>query len=186
MSPVETDNCLRVKFWHEYERAHQDGTKMVMSAVYSTICPSEYFYNVYLGRPEKLAWILTPPMEYETRLKALILLSTSQLNEILELPNRDEKGRVNVKILELKAKIHFQLEQRIHGAVVQRLEQKTQTLNIHTTDKAVAKMAAANTMEDIQRRMKELEARERRMLQDTGQRGEVIVEPAPEGEPPPG
>lgn len=162
--PTPTDNRLRLSFWLEYDRAQASGKGMVISNILAGICTRDYFYGPYLSKSYKVAWILCPPTDYVTKISEALDFGLDQLREVLDLPILDEKGRINVKLGELKAKIVAMLDARKHGAVVQRVEQKNMNLNIATSDNQVAKMALSGTMEDLQKRMKELERRERQIL----------------------
>jgi hypothetical protein len=166
--PNATDNRLRLKFWNEYDRVQSDGGNMQMTNVYSGVCSKQFFYERYLTTPAKLAWLMTPPANYVAMAEEALHFGIEQLRDILEMPAFDAKGRPDIKLGELKAKIVAMLDQRVKGAVIQ----KNMNLNVTTNDPKVAKAVVGETMEDLQRRMKELEARERRALN--------LPEPAPE------
>jgi hypothetical protein len=159
--PTATDNRLRILFWREYDIAQQSGKKISMGAVWGPICHQNYFYSTYLKRPSCVAWLLTMPVAYETKIKEMLEFSLGQMREILEMDNIDAKGRPNVKLMELKAKIHALVELRERGAVVQKVEQKSLSVSTTATAKELADMTRENSMEDIDRRIKELEGRDR-------------------------
>lgn len=163
--PTPTDNRLRVAFWHEYERAQTlANPKMVISAIHAGVC-SRQLFDRYMLRPEKVAWILCPPASYTTIAEEALSFGLEQLRDILALPVQrlDAKGRVIVdtKLGELQAKIVAMLDNRVKGAVKQTIENRNMNLNISTSDKQVAKAAMSGTMDQIERRLKELERRDR-------------------------
>lgn len=156
--PTVTDNRLRVKFWHEYDAAQESGRKMNIGAVVSRVCSLEYLYSRYLQMPEKVAWLLTMPVAYENMMEEMLQFSTNQMRRILQMDDM-LGGKPNVKLLELKAKIHFAVEMRQKGAVVQ----KNLNLNasVSADRKMIADMGQADSMDSIESRLKDLEARDR-------------------------
>jgi len=159
-TPTPTDNRLRLAFWMEYDRAQTTVKDMVMTNVVSGVCTRDYFYGNYLKHPEKISWLLCPIVSYEVKMREALDFGIDRLRDILELPYIDEKGRINTKILDLQAKIISMLDQRVKGSVLQ----KNMNLNVMTTDKVVAEMALGSTMGDLDTRIRELQARERRAL----------------------
>ncbi len=182
MLPGPTDNRLRIGFWNEFERVqHFNLKKMHMPSVYAGVCTQQYFDRFYLGSPTKVAWLLCPPASYVTIATEALSFGLEQLREILSVSPVLPNGRIDVKLGELQAKIVTMLDQRLKGAVTQRIEQKNMNLNISTTDKGVAKIAMQGTMEDIERRLKELKKRDRLAQEAPGQAIEaegVVVMPA--------
>ncbi len=162
--PNATDNRLRISFWMEYDRAQTERRQMDMSAVVSGVCSKQYFYERYLTAPAKAAWLVTPPSNYVVVAQEALTFGLEELRDILELSHVLPNGRVDTKLAELKAKIVAMLDQRVKGAVTQRIEQKNMNLNVTTTDAAVAHKVASENMEDLEKRLKELERRERRAL----------------------
>lgn len=157
LPPTPADNRIRLNFWFEYGQAIAEGRKMNMAALYSNVMTEEAFYTRYVKRPENLAWMLTPPASYNTVIEEALQFGLEQLRDVLELPNLDSKGRVNTKLIELKARVVAMLDQRVKGAIVQRSMQ----VQVHATDKAAMKMATELTMEDIERRLAELHKKDR-------------------------
>lgn len=163
-TPDPTDNRLRLQFWQQYDSAQAASKTINMSQVVAGICPIDYLYNKYLKHPERVAWLICMPVAYDTYLTEALQFGMEQLREVLELPHTLSNGKIDVKLLELKAKITFALDARKNGGIVQRVEQKQMNLNIHTNDKAVAQAAMGTSMEDMQRRIKQLELEERKLL----------------------
>jgi hypothetical protein len=87
-----------------------------------------------------------------------------QLRDVLELDHVLKNGKIDTKLLELKAKITFALDARKNGGIIQRVEQKQMNLNISTSDKKVAQAALGGTMEDMEKRIRQLEKEERKLL----------------------
>jgi hypothetical protein len=163
--PNATDNRLRLAFWNEYERAQTHQDKMNVDSIIDGVCSRSYFYGRYLTNAAKVAWLSTPPASYKVIAEEALAFGYEQLREILDLPIKNETtGRLDVKLMELKAKIVAMLDVRVKGAVVQKVEQKNMNLNVSTSDGQVAKMAIGQSMSDIEKRLKELERRERKAL----------------------
>lgn len=180
MLPSATDNQIRLKFWLEYDSAQANMKFMEMSSVYAGICSRQYFYGTFLARAEKVAWMLQPPVDYVTKLEEGLDFGLSQLRDILEHSHVMSNGRVDSRLGELKAKIVAMFDLRLKGAVTQKVEHKNMNLNISTSDRAVAQRALGMTMEELERKEKELQRRERRALnlpiEDEPKEGEVIIE----------
>lgn len=163
--PTPNDNRLRLAFWNEYNRAQETGTPMRMVSVYAGIVTQQFWDNHYLVEPRNIAWLITPPAHYLVMVEEALSHGIERMRDILDLPVVDAFGKVNVKLGELQAKIVAMLDQRVKGAVIQ----KQMNLNVNTSDKAAGAALALDSMEEIQRRLKEIEKRER-------QRGFVRVE----------
>jgi hypothetical protein len=164
IQPTPTDNRLRLSFWVEYDRAQFEVTKMNMTPIYAGVCVRQYFYSTYLKNAWKVAWLLCPPTNYVKKLEEALDFGIDRMRDILEMSPMDERGKPNVKLMELQTKITIALDQRAKGSYTQRIEQKSVNLQIGTSDKAVAQAALTGSMDEIQKRMKELERRERLAL----------------------
>lgn len=169
------DNRLRLKFWVEYDRAQGRGDKGInMSNVLSSICSREFFYGQYLKHPHKVAWLLCPPTGYMVKAEEALEFGLEQLRDILSLPHV-VNGKLDAKLAELKAKIVAMLDNRVKGGVVQ----KSMNLNVSTSNESVAQAAAASTMEDLQKQLKELERRNRK-AQNLPLSGAKVIDVEPE------
>lgn len=161
--PTQTDNFLRTKFWLEYELAQEERRKMNISQVYAGVCVRQYFYGVFLERPDKMAWLCTPPMNYETKLEEALAFGMDRMRDFLEMDPM-VGGKPNIKLMELQAKITAMLDMRKKGAYTQKIEQKNMNLNVSTSDKAVAAALTGANMDQLNARIKVLEQRERQAL----------------------
>lgn len=174
--PTATDNRVRLRFWDEYERAQGEVGKMNMSVVFSGVCTREYFYGRYLQNAEKVAWMACPPASYEVKMEEALAFGIEQLRDILDLPLVSPyNGKYDVKLGELKAKIVAMLDVRVKGATIQKVEQRNMNLNISTTDTQVAKKAMMGTMADVEKRIKELERRDRTAAQQMSPTQDVEI-----------
>lgn len=153
------DNCLRIKFWIEYERAAATDTRFNDANVYTGICTKSYFKDNYMNTPEKVAWILTPPLDYETSLLEALDFGNEQMRDVLDLPHIDPTtGKIDHKLIEIKMKIRNSVESRLLGGVVQRSENL-----LAVTDMPLAKVREYTqnmTEEEIDRKIKTYESTE--------------------------
>ncbi len=176
VSPSPTDNRLRLNFWMAYDIAQNSQRRIVMTSVYSGVCTRTYFEEHWTHFPERMAWMLCMPDNYESVLEEAIVHGLKKMREILDIPDTDNKGRINVPILALKAKIFSMLEMRKHGAYT--VTNKNMNLNVSTDDRSVAKQIMEGSMGEIEQRLKYLEAKERKALNLPEQKEvEVVAEP---------
>lgn len=164
MKPTPTDNRLRIAFWLEYDRAQAAQRKMNLGMVYLGVCSRQTFSVNYARYPEKIAWMLTPPVSYETKMSEALDFGIDRLRQILDEEIILPTGLVNMKLAELQTKIIFMLDQRLKGAVIQRIEQRSMNVNLNASSSGVAQAAMELTMEDIDKKLKELERRRRSAL----------------------
>lgn len=162
-TPTATDNRLRLKFWAEFDRAQENHDTMKVMNIIKGVCSAEVLYR-YIKHPEKVSWLLTPPTSYEVTLEEGLNYGMEQMRKILDLPEELPNGTINTKVLELKIKVTAMFEMRLKGGITQKVENKNLNVSVATTDKAVAAALASGSMEDLNKRIKELESRERRAL----------------------
>lgn len=158
--PNATDNRLRLALWLEYDRAQGGLSKIQHSYIYGGICSLSFFNTFYLVVPERVAWLFTRPASYVVVTEEALQFGIEQLREILEMPNMMEVGHgkkkkevLNVRLIELKAKIVGMLDIRVKGAPLQRVHQITENRGL----KQIENLSRENSMEEIQHRIKLLE-----------------------------
>lgn len=156
-TPSPTDNRLRLKFWIEFERAQEHGGKMSLASIVNGVCYADYFTRKFLEFPSKVAWLVCPPAGYALKTEEALEFGIEQLRDILSIPHLSTTGRFDDKLAGMKLKIVMMLDQRVKGALVQ----KTLALNVHTSNKDVARAVTAQNMEELQKQLKELERRNR-------------------------
>lgn len=148
---------LRLAFWREYDAAQIQGRKINLSHVYGGVCTQAVFQQKVVANSFKLAYILTPPLDYEIQMKELLQLGLEQLRDILLLPHLDEKGRPNPKMADVKQKIVESLHLRVKGAVPYRMETKNLNVNVDETKPRWNQKPTPTSPEEIERRLKELQ-----------------------------
>lgn len=158
---TKTDNCLRIKFWIEYERAISTGARFNESNVYAGVCSKEYFKLEYMRKPERVAWLLTPPLDYESGLIEALDYGNDQMRDILELPHKDPAtGKLDHKLMELKMKIRNMIESRLLGGIVQRSQGQLAVTAIDATQKKVKEYMEGMTDAELDQKLKSYEVDE--------------------------
>ncbi len=151
------DRRLRTAFWIEYARAQDAGTGMQMTLVYSGTCSRPYFYNTILESKSKLAYIMSPPTNYALAMEEALNFGVMRLREILDFPlyttDKDGIERPDAKVADVILKTVALIDQRVKGAVIQRIEQKN--LNVHMGAKT-AKDQDVISVDEIDRKLAEL------------------------------
>lgn len=147
VNPDELTCRLRITFWDEYQAAQDDNRGISVANVMRGVTYAEYFYQHVLPDPGKMAWILTPPSDFLLALRDLLYVGLDKLREILSLPIvetidiRDKKTgevigtekRVNMALAREIRAITEKLADRVHGAVIQKLAVKQESLHVHAS-----------------------------------------------------
>jgi hypothetical protein len=104
-----------------------------------------------------LAFIMCPPVTYDTFLTEALDKGLSRLREILDLPLHKADGTVDTRVADLHVKVTAFIDMRKNGGIVQ----KTMNLNVDakTSLGEVKKMAKDLSVEELDRKIKQLEER---------------------------
>lgn len=155
-APTATDNRLRMKFWMEYDYCQSFFLKGIeVSRVLAGVCHREYFYHQYLLSPSRVAWMLCPPIGYALKNKEALEFGIDQLRDILAYPHVKPNGMLDTQAARIKAQIVAMIDNRVNGAVLQ----KTMNLNVDASGSAgnaIARVAMSNSMEGIEKRLRNL------------------------------
>lgn len=129
---------IRRSFWEEYATAIKFNRKMALKKIMNNGCTREYFYDNIVAIPEKLAFILRPPMNEADTVRSIMEVSLERVNDFLKLePIRriekkryDKDGRlvscdidekIDTAYITAVQKISESAISRIHGSVIQRV-----------------------------------------------------------------
>jgi len=151
--PDRVDNILRNQFWLEYSRAHSLKGKMEAGAITTGVTYDDYIRHVILKKPEKLAWIVRPPIKMKFTQEEALQEGIYQLREAIsryddpdflftvsvkEYAGNKTKSaykqvtkRLNVSALSELRKIVESLSVRVQGAITQRVEMSQQVVGMH-------------------------------------------------------
>jgi hypothetical protein len=162
VDPDEVTCRLRIQFWDEYNQACDDGRPMQICNIMRGLVYTEYFYSAILPDEKKLAWIIKPPADFLLAMRDLLYMGMERLREVLELPfvervplfDKDGKQRVdaqgrpvfresvNVRLVAEVRAITTEMQNRVHGAVIQRMAVQTQNQSLHV-------LASADPLGDV-------------------------------------
>lgn len=156
----EIDSKLRLSLWREYDdqlKASFIG-KLSIPRIVRGLCHASYF-NKVLCEPGRVAFLLCQPAEYWTALEDILHLGISEMRRIMELKEQvnGKTGLVDTKLLDLKFKIWQHVDARQRGAITQRIEQRSQNLNV-SMKATTEDLDKFRSVEDIDKRLLELEA----------------------------
>lgn len=160
--PDPTLSMLRVRFWGEYDRAVSVGeTGLNKKNLIAGICSEVVWDNRIMRNELSIAYILTPPPQYEARMGAMHNLALDEMGTILAMPVEDSEGKVDHKLMALKLKIFEMVDQRLKGAVTQRvqIDQRvvTQTLPSEILDATDVRLIDAS-LQRVQAQIEEVKA----------------------------
>ena len=116
---------LRIAFWIEYNSAQKVERKMSILNVYRGIASQDFWENVILKDPKKVAYIIVPPKDYLVAMNELLELGMDRMREILKAPLYDKNGKFDPKVADKVIRVAHAVEARVKGAVV------TKTLNLN-------------------------------------------------------
>lgn len=158
---VEPDvrlNQIRIAFWKEYDMARSSLTKMTVIGMQSFLdgLPSIHVRQA-LQTPEALAWILCPPASYDNMLEEALARGLGRINEILDLPLRNNDGDIDAKVTELILKAVAFLDIRKHGMPTQRTESTIKSLTMNVTKRDIKQLGSHTRIEDLDAKIKQLE-----------------------------
>lgn len=144
---TQTDKRLRMSFWLEYDRAQANQVRMEMKRIWSGACSEDCFYRL-IKNPVKLGYYLIPPKSYTLACQELLDRAGTILGQyLMEVLS---KGKWSAKEIEVVSKIYALMDARVHGAVVQRVEQKNLNLNVETNKPEMS-------LDEVKKRLIEIE-----------------------------
>lgn len=153
---------LRIAFWEEYETTQRTkADKIDMDAAFRKSCSPGFFKSKVLANDARLAWLLTPPSEYEISLKEISSLGLERMKEALEIPI--DQDNPNTKLIEAQLKIFQHADMRIKGAIIQRVEQRSLNMNLNANASPEivnrAEKVSKMSMEEIEAEISRFEGR---------------------------
>jgi hypothetical protein len=125
-TPNKTHVLLRHSFWMEYDRAVRvsETAKMIAKAIFSQIVLDETNFVKMIRDQRVLAYILIPVKSYKVLTEGYHAYAGERLMEILSLPIQDVEGKLDFKVIDRLIKIYDKLDNRVKGAVVQRIDSR--------------------------------------------------------------
>ena len=168
--PDDLQRRLKISFWNEFRRAQRQKCDMTLTNIVFGVCTKSYWHRSVNTDPAVLAWIITPPTSDILVWQDLIELGYRKLRRVLKLPLvekrywKDKSGEVHVEkrtnvalVKEIRAIVE-NLQNRLHGAVVQRQQIEARSLSVNVNaGPAEAPKSATDEMDDIKRLLGRIE-----------------------------
>jgi hypothetical protein len=152
---LKTIDMLRESFWREFDQASRAGRKINATNVYGGICQPAFFVKEIQSNSYKLAYVLTPPPDYEVKMRSLETLGLRKLEEIITAPVIDKEGNLLPKAAHVQFMVIEQILLRVRGAVPYRMETKNLNMNIDQTTSVQNQLP--QSMEELDARLAQLE-----------------------------
>lgn len=125
------DDALRARFWYIYDIAAYEMKEMRILNLCLGIVDPSLFYTVYVKNRFKMAWMVCKPTELRIQDLALITAGKRRMTEVLRMETKDPvTQKLDYKLIALQMSILKNLEDRVFGLPVKKVEQKN--LNVHT------------------------------------------------------
>lgn len=158
VEPTMIHENLRLAFWDEYFVASDNNLKMRVESIYPRVCSREYFYKSFVHDDLNLAYMMRPPVEYTLKMRSLLELGHRQMEKVMRMPLVDAKGRPDSRLIAEVVKIVALLDNRIKGAVTQKLQVETKSqVHNHNTYETPKKLGdIQDEMARIEREIKQL------------------------------
>lgn len=172
LKPSEMADKIRIAFWYEYHRCLDAGReKLLMLRVYGGVMAREDFYSKFLRDPENVMWMICPPTDYMVSMRRSLNRALQGLHDIIEMGcEAAENKTITDKQTASFLKAFELIDNRVRGAVIQRIEQRSQNVHLHTS---------AETLPASDELKKELEALREKQSQHQSQHQHQLGEGKP-------
>ena len=129
-------NRLRLSFWDEYDRAVFAGEMMQIKNIVARHCDRAHFYDRILKVNWNVAFITLPPRSYELTMRYILDRANRKIEDILNMPLKTPQGKFDYKLAALVLKIQQVADNRVRGAVTQKLQiqQHSTSMNLTPSD----------------------------------------------------
>lgn len=153
-----TEERLRYAFWMEYNFASVGKRVINMPNIYNGVCRREYWWQRILTDSYKMAYIFLPPPAHRVEVRELLNVANQQIRDILMRDHivRDKEGKdvgTDAKLAGAKVKIYEMLANRVHGAMIQKIQTENKNLNVDVN------LDDAKSIEDVEKRIRDAEMR---------------------------
>lgn len=161
---TDTEAQMRLAFWDEYALSQDQKKKMNLMNVYR-ISSKMYFYDNILRNPLKTAFLLTPPQKYQYKMREMLDMAHRRMREVLALP-LTHRGQPNTRLIAEIVKIAILLENRVMGAVSQKLQVETKSLNVNVNTDRKSYFSVEDELRAVERQLDDLRAGGSGLLMD--------------------
>lgn len=148
-NPSDRDENFRLAFWTEYNTAKDLNRPLSIQRVMAGVCsPYYYKYNI-LSKPRLLAYIVYPPTDYMSFMKNMLYKGQQRMKEIMSVSaitketvigkngKKKEKSVIDIKLANMQLKTFALLDNRVKGAIVQRVKVEQKNLNVNVSAEQV-------------------------------------------------
>lgn len=147
----------RIAFWEEYERAAKAHEKMELRHLYTGVCRAQVWWQLFQLYPAFPAWIVTPLAGYLLTRKELEYLGEERMLEIMSAPSTGPDGRVDARLAKVQFEIYQDLQDRIHGPVIQKVQSEQKNLNVNVnTEGSPEQVQLITNPDELARRLEEV------------------------------
>lgn len=162
--PGEMDENFRLSFWTEYNSSKDLGKPFSLKKAMAGVCSPFYYKTVILKKPRLLAYIVYPPTNYMNFMQNMLYKGQQRMKEIMSASAvktiDDGKGKVrtevDMKLASLQLKTFALIDNRVKGAIVQRVKVEQKNLNVNLSAEQVAS-ATPETLIDIDRQLNQID-----------------------------
>lgn len=174
---------LRLRFWDEYARAQDRAKRMFLEEVCRGVCSTDSWERHISMDLPKIAWIILPPASYVTTMEELLYKGLDRMREVLDFPLKDAKGTPNTKLISEVVKIVQMLDQRVKGAIIQKvaikqqIDQRTQlttSIDPLSASSLTELQAVENEIQNLNRKLERWAAQDQKALPLPEDEGVVI------------
>ena len=147
---------LREGLWIACHQALSSGRKMSEQEIFYGVV-SKGVFKKHLEHPERVAFMLRPPSNYQTFMQEALHFAVDQIRDILDQDHMDPKtGKLDPKIADVKRRIFVDVADRVKGMPVQRTENLNYNKEVGA-NQSFGEAAMPVDAADIDRKIKELE-----------------------------
>lgn len=153
LDPTWLQDQLRLAFWDEYFLTIDNNqNRMRPGAIFANCCSKETFYT-QIENPLFLAFLTKPPAGYMLKMRSLLDMALERMREILTLDLTNPNGTVNTKLIAEIVKIAALADNRVKGAVTQKIQIDQTSKNLHVT----TNYEPPKTHQDLDKELKDIE-----------------------------
>jgi len=162
---TERDENFRLAFWTEYNTSKDLGKPFSIHRAMAGVCSPYYYHHTILKSPRKMAYIVYPPTDYMNFMKNMLYKGQQRMKEIMSASAvkevKDESGKVtgtevDMKLANLQLKTFALIDNRVKGAIVQRVKVEQKNLNVNVTPGQVID-ATPTTLIDIDKQLNQID-----------------------------
>lgn len=174
LSPTPQMEAIRTRIWAlvKVRTATKDAGRIQLSEIATGIAPVRYVEQVF-GQKYMVAWCGCPPMDYDTRIEALLDKAYQKLQAILEFPLVTPNGQIDTKAANLVIQVAKMIDLRSKGGYLERVESKTFQVNSTVEEaKKLFRSKDTLTLEELDLKIQQLERGEVPLAIDKGTNNE--------------